>query len=186
MKKVLSVPMLLLGIALAVLGSFSVRAAFDGKQEIQDALSAKAITTPADASIPNAAVHDAATAQSYGDWITATMEKATGGRSFNEIGHYLTTTGTDTDDVTKAALGPDGAPVVNPLRQIAFEASTGTTTLSVAVLAFKVGDIAAALGAVIALAGVGLTITGFAFAGLHVPAFAKRHLHLPHVRPHHA
>lgn len=186
-KKALSLPLLLIGFALVALGGVAVRDSLDGKQELSAQLAARGTMTPADASIPNALVDDAATAGSYADWIDATMTAATGDRAFNEIGRFVAAAGTgDTDDPSKALLGPDGSPVVNPLRQIAFEASTGTTSLGAAILAFKVADLAITVGAVMAVLGLALLGSGLVLADLHLLALARKHVHLPHLHPHHA
>lgn len=185
MKKALSFPFLVVGFALLALGVYAFQQGVDGKDLVREQLAASQVTTPADASIPNTVVHDAASAQSMASWISATMDKATGGRTWNDVGHYLTAAGTDTDDITEAAIGADGQPTVNPLRQVAFEASTGTTALGQAAIALKMGDIAIGLGILFGLLGFGLTGTGLAFSGLRVPAMAKR-LHLPHPHLHHA
>lgn len=185
MKKAMSVPMLLIGILLLATGFYAVGRGFDAKDQVNTQLYSQNVTTPADASIPNARVRDAATAESMAKWVDSTIKKATGGRSYNAVGHYLTANGKDTDDVTAAALGADGQPVVNPLRDIAFEASAGTTGLYTSVMASHLGDVAIGLG--LALGAIGLAFSGFgiAFAGLTAPALARR-LHLHHAAPHRA
>jgi hypothetical protein len=184
-KKALSLPLLLIGIALVAIGSYSAKQALDGKQLITDQLLAANVVTPDDATIPNARVHDADTARSMAQWIDGTMSKATNGRSWSQVGHFLTADGTDTDDVTKAAIGTDGQPTVNPLRQVAFEASTGATGLNTSVLAFKVADLTVLLGAVMGLMGLAAAFAGLAMSELSVAAVSRR-VHLPHPHLHRA
>jgi hypothetical protein len=184
-KKALSFPLLLVGVALVAIGAYSANQAIDGKAQIRDGLTAANVTTPGDASIPNARVDDAATARSMAQWIDGTMAKATDGRNWNQIGHYLTATGTDTDDVAQAAIGPNGQPTVNPLRQVAFEASTGSTSLNTSVLAFKVADLTLIMGAVMALLGLGTVGAGLAMTGLSLATVSRR-AHLPHPHLHRA
>lgn len=185
MKKALSFPLLLVGIALVAIGGYSMNQALDGKAQVRDGLTAANVTTPSDASIPNARVDDAATARSMAQWIDGTMAKATNGRNWNEVGHYLTAAGTDTDDVTQAAIGADGQPTVNPLRQVAFEASTGSTGLNTSVLAFKVADLTLIMGAVMALLGLGTAGMGLAMTGLSLATVSRR-VHVPHPHLHRA
>jgi hypothetical protein len=173
-KKALSLVMLLAGIAVAALGVHGVQLARDGQSEISSALVAQHITTPADARIPNLEVHDADSARAMSDWVSATMAKATGGRTFNQIGHYLTADGKDTDDVAEAAIGADGQPTVNPLRAIALEASVGTNGLSTAVIAYKLADVSADFALLVAVLGAVLALGGIALSGVRVPAFARR------------
>ena len=183
-KKALALPMLVVGVVLVAIGAYAFNAGRDGKDLVETQLVAKQVVTPADASIPNVVVHDADTALAMSAWVDSTISKATGGRSYDKIGAYLTAEGTETADVTKAAV-VNGVPQANPLRQIAFEASVGTTGLGMSALAMKVADIAILLGVLMALVGLALTGTGLAFAGVHVPAFAKR-IHIPHPHLHHA
>jgi hypothetical protein len=173
-KKVLSLILLVAGIGVMALGVHGVQLARDGRSDIGAALSAQHITTPADARIPNVEVHDAATARAMADWVSDTMAKATGGRSFNQIGHYLTADGKDTDDVTKAAMGADGKPMANPLRDVALEASVGTNGLTSAVIAEKLADVSADLALLVAFLGLALSVTGIVLSGVRVPAVARR------------
>jgi hypothetical protein len=173
-KKALSLILLVAGIAVMALGIHGVQLARDGKAEVGSALAAQHITTPADARIPNVEVHDAATARAMADWVSDTMSKATGGRTFNQIGHYLTADGKDTDDVTQAALGADGQPMPNPMRDIALEASVGTNGLTSAIIAEKLAVVSADLALVVAFLGLALASTGVALSGVRLPAFARR------------
>ncbi len=60
-------------------------------------------------------------------------------------------------------IGPNGRPVANPLRGVAFEASALRTSMYTSVMAFNVADLVIglgfmmlALGAVLGAAGIGL------------------------------
>ena len=185
MKKACAVPLLLVAIVLVGLGVYAVGRGFDARDQIRDQLAANEVTTPAGASIPNARVDDAATALSLAQFVDGAMREATDGRRYDQIGRYLTTTGTETNDPAKAAIGTDGQPVENPLRAAAFEVSTATNGLYTSVMAFHIGELAIGLGIVLLVLGLGIGTVGVAFAGLTVPAVVRRHLHLPHFRPHH-
>ena len=125
------------------MGAFSRNAALDGKQLIDGLAPRRAVTTPSDASIPNTKVHDAATARSMAHWIAATMSKATGGRDL-EPGRPLPDRRRHRhrrrDEGRPSA--PTGSPPSNPLRQVAFEASTGTTSLTTLGPRLQGGDLA--------------------------------------------
>jgi hypothetical protein len=174
MKKALGLPLLLVGLLCAVVGVYTINRALDGRDQVRSALLAENVTTPAQASIPNARVDDAATAQSMSDFISDALEGPTAGRNYNEIGRYLTADGKDTNDVAAAALAADGMPMENPLREIAFEASTGQTSLGLSVAAFNMVDMAIGLGAVMLLLSVTMVGGGIALVGVPVPAFARR------------
>ena len=186
MKKYVAVPMLAAGLALLGLGVYAVDRGFDARDQVRGQLLAEDLTTPAGASIPNQRVDDAATAQSFADFLDTNLKKATNGRSYAEVGHYLMADGKDTDDPAKAVLDADGKPTVNPLRQAAFEISSGTNGLYTAVMAFHIGDLAIGVGIVMLVLGLGLEVGGIAMAGLTMPAFARRPHWPHHAAPHHA
>jgi hypothetical protein len=174
MKKALGFPLLLVGLLCAVTGIYAINRAFDGRDTVRDALRAQNVTTPAQASIPNERVDDAATAQSMSDFISDALEGPTGGRNYNEIGRYLTADGKDTNDVAAAAIAADGMPMENPLREVAFEASTGQTSLGLSVAAFNMVDMAIGLGALFLVMSVVMVGGGIALVGVPVPTFARR------------
>lgn len=186
MKKACAVPLLLVGVLLLGLGVYAARRGFDARDQVREQLLAHEVTTPAGASIPNERVDDAATALSLAQFIDATVQEATDGRTYAEVGRYLTPDGKDTHDVTAAAIGPDGDPVPNPLRDTAFEMSTATNGLYTSVMAFHIGEVAIGLGIVLSVLGMALSVVGVVLSGVTVPAGVRRHLHLPHLRPHHA
>ena len=174
MKKALGIPMLLIGLLVAVAGVYAISRGLDARHTVTAALQAEEITTPDQASIPGARVDDAATAQSMVDFIDEALEGPTAGRSYTEIGRFLTADGKDTNDAAAAAVGADGMPTENPLRQIAFEASTAKTSLTLSVMAFSMTDIAVGLGALMLVVSVVLVGGGVAMVGVPVPALARR------------
>ena len=71
-------------------------------------------------------------------------------------------------------IGADGRPVANPLRNVAFQASSLRTSLLTSVMAFNVADLVLGLGLMIAVTGLAVGGLGVALAGLAIPAFAKK------------
>ena len=116
-KKVSAITLLVISAALIGLGVYATGRGFDARDQVREQLLAEEITTPAGASIPNARVDDAATARSLAQFIDGAMKEATGGRRYSDVGRYLAADGTDTNDAAEAAVGPDGQPVVNPVRR---------------------------------------------------------------------
>ena len=186
MKKVSAITLLVISAALIGLGIYAAERGFDARDQVREQLLAEDITTPAGASIPNARVDDAATARSLAQFIDGAMKDATGGRRYSDVGRYLTADGTDTNDAAEAAVGLDGQPAVNPVRDAAFEISTATTGLYTSVMAFHIGELAIGLGIVLLVLGAGVGVVGVVLSGITVPAAVRQRIHLPHFRAHHA
>lgn len=65
-----------------------------------------------------------------------------------------------TNDAAEAVKGPDGKPVANPLRNVAFQASALQTSLYTSVMAFNVADLVIGLGIGFIGLGVGMWVVG--------------------------
>ena len=150
MKKLFPAALVLLGLVFLVAGGYTANRGFEAKQLVRNELIAQRITTPEDASIPNARVDSPATAKSMADIIDQHARKATGGKTYSEL---------DRED---------------PARTTAFQASALRTSLYTSVMAFNVGDLVIGLGALIATLGIAIGGVGVALEGLVVPALARR------------
>jgi len=179
MKKAFPIVLMVLGLVFLAAGAYTVLRGFDAKNQVRDELVAQRITTPEDASIPNARVDDAATAESMAEIIDVHALEATDGRTYAEMGRFLTADGTDTNDEAAALKDENGRPVANPLRNTAFQASTLRTSLYTSVMAFNVSDLVIGLGLMIGVLGLAVGGLGVALAGLAIPAFARK----VHVEP---
>lgn len=155
MKKLFPAALMLIGVVFLFAGGYTTYRGFDAKQMVRDELVAQRITTPEDASIPNAIVDDPATAKSMADIIDEHALKATGGKTYSEM---------DRED---------------PARATAFQASALRTSLYTSVMAFNLGDLVIGLGFMIAVLGIAVGGVGIALEGLVVPALARR----LHVKP---
>ena len=164
MKKICSLALLVLGVAFVAGAGYSIVRGIDAKEQVRSELRAQKITTPPDAAVPGVAVDDARTAQAMGDIIDVHARNITGGRTYAEFGRYAAANGdpAGTDDDKKALLGPTGRPVSNPLRSVAFEASTLRTSLYTSVMAFNVADLVVGLGLMMAAIGAVLAGAGIA------------------------
>ncbi|HET7237253.1 MAG TPA: hypothetical protein VFK59_12575 [Actinomycetota bacterium] len=174
MKKAFPIMLVVLGIVFVGAGIYTVVRGFQARDEVRDVLVAQRITTPEDASIPNQLVDDAATAHSMALIIEKHAEEATGGRTYSELGRYLTPDGGDTSDEALALTDEAGNPVPNPLRNVAFQASTLQTSLHTSHMAFNVADLVIGLGVLFLALGVAVGGTGIAFAGLVIPTVARK------------
>jgi hypothetical protein len=174
MKKAFPIGLMIIGLVFLAGGIYTVTQGLDARTQVRDELVAQAITTPEDASIPNTAVTDAATAQAMADVIGVHSLEATGGRSYAELGRYLTPDGGDTSDETLALKDEAGNPVANPVRNVAFQATSLRTSLYTSVMAFKVSELVIGLGAMIALLGVAIGGVGIALGALAIPNLGRR------------
>jgi hypothetical protein len=173
-KKAFPIALVLVGLVLVGAGIYTMTEGLDAKDQVRAELIAQNIATPEDASIPNARVDDAATAQAMASIIDVHAREATEGRTYAEIGRYLSVDGGDTNDESEAMVGADGRPIANPVRNVAFQASTLQTSLYTSVMAFKVSDLVTGLGILIVVMGLAVSGIGVAFAGLVIPTLARR------------
>lgn len=111
-------------------GLYTVSRGIDARGQVRDQLAAENIVTPEDASIPNAKVLDAATAESQADIIQHHMLNTTKGKTYAELGRE------------------------DPVREVAFKAAALRTALFAAVLADGTAQLAMGVGAFIAAVGL--------------------------------
>jgi hypothetical protein len=178
---------MVLGVVFIGAGIYTVNRGFDAKDQVREELLAQNITTPEDASIPNARVRNAATAESMADVIDVHARESTDGLTYAEMGRFLAKSGdpAGTSVEEEAVLGADGKPVPNPLRNTAFQASALRTSLYSSVMAFNVADLVVGLGLMIAVLGLAVGGVGVALGGLAIPALARK-VHVDPVAAHQA
>lgn len=174
MKKAFPIVLMLVGLAFVGGGIYTTVRGFEAKDQVRETLVAQRITTPEDAAIPNALVDDAATAHAMANIIGIHASEATGGRTYSELGRFLAADGGDTSDEAAALKDSEGNPIANPLRNVAFQASTLQTSLHTSHMAFEVADLVIGLGALIAVLGFAVGGVGVALGGLAIPALARR------------
>jgi hypothetical protein len=174
MKKAFPIALLALGLVFVVAGGYTVNRGFDARDQVRSELIAQRITTPEDASIPNARVDSAGTAKSMADIIGKHADESTDGKTYAELGRFLAKDGGDTNDAAAAAKSADGKPIANPVRNTAFQASALRTSLYTSVMAFNVAQLVVGLGAMMAALGIAVGGVGVALAGLAIPRFAKK------------
>lgn len=164
MKKIGTLVLVLLGLAFLGGGGYSVARGLQAKDQVRTELLAQKIVAPADSAVPGAKVDDARTAKAMGDIIDVHARKATGGRTYAELGRYIAADGNPagTSEEAKAVLGPNGRPMNNPLRGVAFEASALRTSLYTSVMAFNVADLVTGLGVMMLALGAVLGGAGIA------------------------
>lgn len=181
MKKAFPIALMVLGLIFIGAGAYTVYRGFDAKDQVRDELVAQNITTPEDASIPNVQVTNASTARSMADIIDVHARESTNGLTYAEMGRFMASNGdpAGTSVEEEAVMGADGQPIPNPLRNVAFQASSLRTSLYTSVMAFNVADLVVGLGAMIVVLGLAVGGLGVALGGLAIPSLAKK----VHVEP---
>ena len=120
---------IVLGFAFIAAGAFMVSQGLSAKDQVHDTLVAERITTSEDASIPSAAVDDAATADAQAKVIKTHVMETTEGKTYSEM---------DRED---------------PLRATYLNSVSLRTALNLAVMGFKLSDLVIGLGAFIVVVG---------------------------------
>jgi len=115
MKKIFPILLVVVGLAFLAGGIYATARGLDAKEQVRSELPAQNITTTEDATIPNARVDDAATADAMADIIGVHALEATGGRTYAAMGRFLTPDGDDTSDEAAALKDENGNPIANPL-----------------------------------------------------------------------
>jgi hypothetical protein len=180
MKRIFPVILVVIGLAFLVGGTYTVVRGFYAKDQVGAELARQDITTTPDARMPNVKVTDAESAQVMADVIQKHVDEITGGRSYAELGRYLSADGKGaTSDEALALKDKDGNPVPNPVRDVALTASTLRTGLYTSIMAFNVADLVIGLGFAIAVIGLAVGGIGVALAALAIPSLARRF----HVQP---
>lgn len=175
-KKIFPLGLMVLGLILLVGGGYTIMRGFDAKAQVREELLAQNITTPEDASIPNARVRNAETAKSMAEIIDKHARESAGGLTYAELGRFMAKNGdvAGTSDPAQALTGADGKPVPNAVRNTAFQSSALQTSLYTSVMAFNVADLVVGLGAMMLALAVAIGGVGVALGGLAIPAMARK------------
>jgi len=169
------------GIVLIAIGIGSVVTGLSGRGTVHDTLKLEQITGSPDmnpkaitaeakeaglkgVSLPTCSVADTAIttgsqAKCFASYIRIHALEATGGRTYSQMGQYLTAAGKETSDKTAAAIDPKtGGPVPNAARNIWVTATALTTALNTSYFAESVALFAILMGIALLLTGIGLLV----------------------------
>jgi hypothetical protein len=174
MKKTFALILVVVGVGFIGGGVYTTLRGLDAKAHVREELVAQRITTPEDASIPNAPVDDAATAHAMAQIINVHAAEATGGQTYATMGRFLAADGGDTSDEALALKDEEGNPVANPARNSWVTAVAITTALNTSYMAEQLSIFGLVVGVALLLTGVGLVILAFAVFGREPAAEAKR------------
>ena len=176
-RKLFPIGLILLGAVFLGAGVYTVGRGLDAKDQVRAELLAQNISTPEDASIPNARVDSVATARSMADIIDHHALSSTDGLTYSEMGRFMAKDGSPagTSDEKLAVVNEaTGRPVANPLRDVAFQAASLRTSLYSSVMAFEVSNLVTGLGLMIVVLGLAVGGLGIALAGLAIPSLSRK------------
>jgi len=165
-----------IGIVFFIAGVVAAGAGIYINSFVVDQLADQNITTPDDASIPNAEVNSIATALSMADIIQEHAASSSGGLTYAEMGRFAVPDGdpAGTSNRDEALLDDAGNPVPNRARDTQLTAAGLVTSLSLSAMAIGVSYGAIALGIGFAVLGVVIAGVGYALLGLITPEVAQR------------
>jgi hypothetical protein len=167
---------IVIGIIFALAGLVTAGSGIYIRSFVGQQLASQNITTPEDASIPNAPVNDIATALSMANIIQHHAAERSNGLSYAEMGRFAVESGdpAGTSNADAALQDANGSPVANTARDTQLTAAGLVTSLSLSAMAIGVSYGAIVLGLAFALLGAVVTGLGYALLGLITPAVAEQ------------
>ncbi|MDX6676882.1 MAG: hypothetical protein QOE31_934 [Solirubrobacteraceae bacterium] len=161
MKPITKYGGILAGIILIAFGITSTFMGVSGRSEVRDSLRAEQIVGTPDMakSIANKPVDTGAKAKLFAEGMRKHALAATDGKVYSQMAHYLTATGTPTDDKTAAAIDKkSGKPVENGARAVWVTETALSTALNTSYFAERVSSFAMVMGAAMLLIGIGFLV----------------------------
>lgn len=167
---------LVIGILLVVAGLVTVGSGFYINSFVGDQLASQNITTPDDATIPNAQVNNIPTALSMAAIIQEHAGARSNGLSYAEMGRFAVESGdpAGTSNPDEALKDANGSPVANSARDTQLTAAGLVTSLSLSAMAIGLSYGAILLGIAFTLLGIAIAALGYALLGLVNPAVAEQ------------
>lgn len=167
---------IVIGVVFAVMGVGAAGAGVYIRMFVGQQLTAQNITTPADATIPNAPVNGIATALSMANIIQTHAAASSDGLSYAQMGRFAVPSGdpAGTNNADEALVDAAGKPVPNGARNTQLTAAGLVTSLSLSAMAIGASYGAIALGVAFAVLGVVVAGLGYALLGLITPEVAQR------------
>lgn len=167
---------MVIGIAFAIAGLVAAGAGIYIQSFVVEQLAVQNITTPDDATIPNAPVNNIPTALSMADIIQKHAASSSQGLSYAQMGRFAVPDGNPagTNSADEALLDSAGKPVANQARNTQLTAAGLVTSLSLSAMAIGLSYGAIALGLGFTLLGAVIAGLGYALLGLITPEVAER------------
>jgi hypothetical protein len=167
---------IIVGIVFAIAGFVTAGTGIYIRTFVGQQLAAQNITTPEDASIPNAPVNSIATALSMANIIQHHAADRGGGLSYAQMGRFAVESGdpAGTSNPDEALKDANGEPVSNAARDTQLTAAGLVTSLSLSAMAMGTSYAAILLGVAFTLLGIVIAGLGYALLGLITPEVAER------------
>jgi F0F1-type ATP synthase membrane subunit c/vacuolar-type H+-ATPase subunit K len=110
-------------------------------------------------SVAGKPVDNGGSARCFADYMRIHALEATGGRTYSQMGQYLTAAGKETSDKTQAAKDPKtGQPTPNGARDVWVTETALSTALNTSYFAESVGLFALIMGIALLLTGIGFLV----------------------------
>ena len=145
-------------IVLIAFGIGAIYMGIDGRGYVRDNLAAEKIIGTEDSTIPGQLVDTGSEAQAFAKVMRTHTLESTAGKTYSEMGRFLTADGKDTNDENAAAKNDAGKPVENGLRNLWVTETALTTALNTAYFAEQVALFATIMGVAMLLAGLGFGV----------------------------
>lgn len=174
--KAFPIIVIVIGVLFAIMGVIATGSGIYINMFVSDQLASQNITTPGDATIPNAPVNSIPTALSMANIIQHHASGYSGGLSYAEMGRFKAADGSPagTSNADEALLDDAGNPVANSARNTQLTAAGLVTSLSLSAMALGASYGAIALGIAFTILGIVVAGLGYALLGLIEPQVAER------------
>jgi putative Mn2+ efflux pump MntP len=153
------------GAVLIVFGVVAIVMGVNGRSEVRDALAAQKITATPDAAEitdgalqPGEEIKTGAQAKEFATIMEFHALESTEGQRYAEMGRFLTESGEQTSDEAQAAVGADGRPVENGLRNLWVTETALATALNMSYMAEQLALFGIVVGIALLLTGVGFLV----------------------------
>jgi hypothetical protein len=135
-------------------------------------------------SVANKPINDGASAKCFASYMRIHALEATGGRTYAQMGQYLTADGKETSDKTQAAIDPkSGQPTPNGARNVWVTETALGTALNTSYFASSVGLFAIIVGIALLLIGTGLLVLTVRWIRERKPAPTTKPTPTPPIAP---
>jgi hypothetical protein len=190
MKRTLKWGGLVAGVVLIAFGLVTIGMAVNGQSTVKDSLKKEYIVGSADMtpaaikaeakqsgldtskldfptqSVAGKAINTGTRARIFAQYMRIHTFEATGGKTYSQMGRFLTPAGKDTNDVAAAAKDPKtGQPVENGKRNIWVTETALTTALNVSYMAQQLALFSIVVGVALFLSGIGFIILALVALG---------------------
>ncbi|WP_217914627.1 hypothetical protein [Miltoncostaea marina] len=165
------------GVLLIVLGAIWIYLGVDSRDEVHDTIAREQIVGSPDMSpdtfegepvagmelpdcdVAGEPIDNGTEARCFADWMRVHTLESTGGRTFSEMGRFLTEDGEETSNPQEAATDPEtGQPKSNPSRDLWVTQRALATGLELSFVGEQISLFALATGIVFLIIGIGLLV----------------------------